>query len=343
MKLAVILLSLRIALNAFAVCVTGNTNNTNTPAGDCGQKNCAIINGTQMVEIIGPHAGVTAQHLQIVVGQSMVLYAGTNFIVTNTQSLGELTVVLVAGTFPTNSRAILLTNPIEIGQAGYMWGRGSAKGAMVTNFISPDLILTNINSSTVRVVGRSGTRLVLNYSTNLASSWVNPHLTNTVQSNGYVDVGLPYGGRPAFFRAQVLPTLITNGWMNGANDHMLRWGINTLSGMTNGYLFSTFDLNGNTNEGCAWPGDSGGGFFIQEGGVWKLAGIIQGVDQNLYRSPSDGSFFYGMMVDRSGLELWDSSGSQKIFTYSVNDGPNPIVTYYTRITDYWWWLEQFTH
>lgn len=335
-----------VVQSSVAVVTISNSQNTNTPPGGCGQRHCAVVDGDKMVEIFGPHAALTAQHLNITIGQSVVKCEGKNYLITNTCSMGDLTVLLVVGTFPSTSRAVLLTNPIEIGKTGYMWGRGNDKGAMVTNWIYPDLTLSNpdVCSNTVGVSGRVGTQFVLQYSTNLTTPWISTCLTNAIPSNGCATVGLPCGGPQAFFRVQVLPTLITNGWMNGNDDHLLRWAINTISGTTNGYLFSRFSLNGNPNTGCAWPGDSGGGFFIQEDGVWKLAGIIQGVDQGVYHSPSTGDTpFYGMMVDRSGLELWDVTNTQKQLTYTVSDGPNPILTYYTRVSDYWWWLEQFTH
>ena len=58
-------------------------------------------------------------------------------------------------------------------------------------------------------------------------------------------------------------------------------------------------------------GDSGGGLFALEGGVWKLAGVNYGVDGlfDTNDTENDGSEFMASLFDRGGLyEGMDSSG-----------------------------------
>ena len=76
-----------------------------------------------------------------------------------------------------------------------------------------------------------------------------------------------------------------------------RWGTNILSGSLpdletrdgarfggiTDCLLTTFDANGGPNEMQASDGDSGGGVFVQQDGVWNLAGIMLAVGSG----PSD--------------------------------------------------------
>ena len=70
----------------------------------------------------------------------------------------------------------------------------------------------------------------------------------------------------------------TNGWYWGASDYVQRWGENTVAASSNPFLYALFSETGVTNTCDVSKGDSSGGVFIQQGGVWALAGIIYGVD-----------------------------------------------------------------
>jgi hypothetical protein len=70
----------------------------------------------------------------------------------------------------------------------------------------------------------------------------------------------------------------TNGWLWGASDSVQRWGENTVTASYDPYLYALFSETGVTNTCDVSVGDSSGGVFIQQGGVWALAGIIYGVD-----------------------------------------------------------------
>ncbi|HEY7091381.1 MAG TPA: hypothetical protein VH518_25010, partial [Tepidisphaeraceae bacterium] len=73
------------------------------------------------------------------------------------------------------------------------------------------------------------------------------------------------------------------GWLWGPDDRVKAWGENVVSGFDDyntgdqKLLTFDFDASGGPNESILSVGDSGGGVFIQSGGVWKLAGINFGV------------------------------------------------------------------
>jgi hypothetical protein len=86
----------------------------------------------------------------------------------------------------------------------------------------------------------------------------------------------------------------------------MRWGENVVGGIfyggsSLGYLLRvSFDRTGGPNEAMLSTGDSGGGLFVQEGGIWKLAGICYGVDGPFNTSPA-GAGFFGALFDKGGL------------------------------------------
>ena len=76
-------------------------------------------------------------------------------------------------------------------------------------------------------------------------------------------------------------------WASGLTK---RWGTNTLaettptvqddgSGIQVALLPTTFDADGGDNEMQAADKDSGGGVFVQQNGVWNLAGIILAIGE----------------------------------------------------------------
>src|SRR4051794_40967389 len=65
------------------------------------------------------------------------------------------------------------------------------------------------------------------------------------------------------------------GWRWGTSDGATSWGTNVISGLVNGgtgigtVLQVKFDATSGRNEGTLTGGDSGGGAFINDNGVWK--------------------------------------------------------------------------
>ncbi len=88
----------------------------------------------------------------------------------------------------------------------------------------------------------------------------------------------------------------------------LNWGANTIDGtatkMTNGYTSSTvqfdfgpYDAQGQPYECAVALGDSGGGWFVQDGGEWKLAALSAYVQYS-------GASFYDLAAYDYGEWHW---------------------------------------
>lgn len=123
------------------------------------------------------------------------------------------------------------------------------------------------------------------------------------------------------------------GWLWGT-DKRQRWGENVIESVVNGgsglgeLLEAQFDAGGGVNEAHLSTGDSGGGVFVNDGGVWKLAGVNFGVDGK-YNTTDTGDGFNAAIYDEGGLYQQVSGG----WAY-VNDQPFdlPGSLYMTRIS-----------
>src|ERR1035437_3084882 len=74
--------------------------------------------------------------------------------------------------------------------------------------------------------------------------------------------------------------------------------------------------------------------FIQNGGVWQLAGIDYAVD-GPFSNAVDGTTFEAALLDRGGL--YESSGGS--FTFIPNTAPdNPSGFYSTRVSSHIDWI-----
>jgi len=138
----------------------------------------------------------------------------------------------------------------------------------------------------------------------------------------------------------------TNGWMWGPGDGVQRWGENTVAGTVNGdgllgsglgvLLQATFDKTGGANECHLSVGDSAGGLFIQDGAVWKLAGINDAVD-GPYNTTNTGSGFSAAIFDERGLYKMGTAG----WVLQPDIPPNqaqPGSFYATRISAHVNWI-----
>jgi len=91
------------------------------------------------------------------------------------------------------------------------------------------------------------------------------------------------------------------GWMWGAADGVQRWGTNLVTAIVQGNLLNcSFDVSGGADEAHLSVGDSGGGVFMRDGTVWKLAGLNLGVD-GPYNTSTNGSGFFAAIFDEGGL------------------------------------------
>ena len=98
----------------------------------------------------------------------------------------------------------------------------------------------------------------------------------------------------------------TNGWNWGTHDGAIRWGENVVSGIYTAVnvgqtLVADFDRPGITNECDLSNGDSSGGMFIQDGTLWKLAGINYAVEGNFSFDGTSNTEFIAAMMDLRGL------------------------------------------
>ena len=112
-------------------------------------------------------------------------------------------------------------------------------------------------------------------------------------------------------------TAVAKGWLWGDYDGVTRWGENKVEDVFDAdgnpqsviisgqvaigpLLRATFDANGGPNEAMLSNGDSSGGVFINDAGIWKLAGINYAVDGPYNNSPT-GSGFVACIFDEGGL------------------------------------------
>jgi hypothetical protein len=99
-------------------------------------------------------------------------------------------------------------------------------------------------------------------------------------------------------------------------------------------LYLNFDQYGNSHEGTLSAGDSGGGLFVRQGTVWKLAGINSSVDGPFsYTNP--GTPFNAAIFDRGGLYVPGSNDGQSIIDTFNN---YPAAAYSTRVSSHLGWI-----
>lgn len=120
------------------------------------------------------------------------------------------------------------------------------------------------------------------------------------------------------------------GWQWGASDGVLRWGENNVASGNGSLIRFSFDATGGANEAHFSAGDSGGGTFIQDNGVWKLAAINYAVE-GPFSTTAGGSQFNAALFDKGGLYR---NGSP--FTESANDKPSSL--YSTSLAANYSWI-----
>jgi hypothetical protein len=114
-------------------------------------------------------------------------------------------------------------------------------------------------------------------------------------------------------------TTLSNGYSwTGSND-TLRWGQNIIEGYqlypTVETVYADFDLNGRPYEAAPAMYDSGGGWFINQGGIWKLAALTVSV-QRLYETWF-GDTFWGARI--SSYAPWINGIINSPADYPVGD------------------------
>jgi hypothetical protein len=155
---------------------------------------------------------------------------------------------------------------------------------------------------------------------------------------GSLEVGLTMVtmGRGGPRGADVLLGGDLHGWEHDSPDGTARWGSNTVSGIYTSVLgdllTASFSAGGTSEEATLSNGDSGGGVFVNDGGVWKLAGINYSVDGRFdtNNTVGDGSDFDGALFDRGGFY----QGSDAFGWTFIPNLPldNPSSMYASRIS-----------
>ncbi len=131
------------------------------------------------------------------------------------------------------------------------------------------------------------------------------------------------------------------GWDWGSGDHVQRWGRNVVTATVvddSGapYLQADFDSPGLPDEAHLSAGDSAGGVFVMEGGLWKLAAINYGVD-DLYTAADGSGGFASAIFDARGYFAQDDNGN---FYQIPDNGVNvPTAFYSTRVAARLDWIE----
>ena len=126
-------------------------------------------------------------------------------------------------------------------------------------------------------------------------------------SSGVADIGAVAAifGRGTRRGAEVVVGGEPKGSLWGPGDDVKRWGRNVVTAVVSGgtgygpLLYCDFDKPGIADECHLSVGDSGGGMFVLENGLWRLAGINLGVDGPFRTSPG-GTSFYGSFYDLGG-------------------------------------------
>jgi hypothetical protein len=131
------------------------------------------------------------------------------------------------------------------------------------------------------------------------------------------------------------------GWTWGAFTGNRSWGTNTYDGLADGgaagpQLAYEFDAGGGSNEGILATNDSGGPVFMQEGGLWKLAGINYAVAPVQVRETEAGPTLDAAVYDYGGLYLLDNGTWQ---LQSAAGGDKPAVSYSSSIPANSTWID----
>ena len=182
-------------------------------------------------------------------------------------------------------------------------------GGNNTTITTPDGVVHNLTGNSTQIAGTDFVLREVTAATPFTSvaTLFNPAVDAPLTAS---DTLVTYG------RGNARGAAVTGkGWEWATRDGVKSWGTNTFDGLStvtasdvaNGspfavgtqFLRADFDLNSDGNEGTLTDGDSGGGVFVQRGGVWKLVGINYGV--NLFRASPSASAAAVAAYEANGL------------------------------------------
>lgn len=120
------------------------------------------------------------------------------------------------------------------------------------------------------------------------------------------------------------------GWEYGPSDSVWRWGENRVASINEDRLCVLFDRERFLEEAHLSAGDSGGAVFLNDGGLWKLAGINSDVD-HFSSGPDGAGSFSAAMFDKRGSYLANG-------TLISGNAPVPSAFYAARISSRIAWI-----
>ena len=173
-----------------------------------------------------------------------------------------------------------------------------------------------------------------------------PFPTYAPLSSGVADIGATATifGRGTERGAEVVVSGEAKGWQWGPpGGGVERWGRNTVVDMVidpkyGELLDCDFDYPGIAGECHLTTGDSGGGMFVLENGLWRLAGIHLSVD-GPFRTGPTGTVFSGALYDMGGLEYLQDEGPPIVWKSIEEQAQNiPSSFYSSRISASLAWI-----
>jgi hypothetical protein len=162
-------------------------------------------------------------------------------------------------------------------------------------------------------------------------------------SSGVVDIGATATvfGRGTQRGAAVVVSGESKGWQWGTYDYVVRWGRNTvvnkwIDPKYGELLYCNFDNPGIADECHLSDKDSGGGLFVLEDGLWRLAGVNFTVD-GPFRTGPEGTAFHAALYDMGGLQYLD--GDPPVWINREEQAANiPAAFYCSRISAAMPWI-----
>jgi len=176
-----------------------------------------------------------------------------------------------------------------------------------------------------------------------------PFKTWAPLSSGINDIGATATvfGRGTQRGAQVAVGTEPKGWKWGPGDDVKRWGRNVVELMVAGganygeLLMCNFDNPGIPGECHLSVGDSGGGLWVMEDGLWRLAGVNYAVD-GPFRENSSSPQFSAALFDVGGLEIYQGQdqNNQPIWIPIAEDSQDVQSSFYaSRVSASLTWLQ----
>jgi hypothetical protein len=244
---------------------------------------------------------ITAYHVGGTVGVSTFEIDNTVYQTTAEQKdpNSDLAIWTVSGTFSPSVIAPLWNDSVdgsEVNQQMVVFGRGTPRGSPV--YVANQQVVPQ----------------------NVTPSQVGPSALTNPLSTAPVTTQLP-GTHLAGWE-----------WATSEFDPPESWGQNSVAGIAydnNNTAYLAYPFLENSSSCMLSAGDSGGGVFVNDNGVWRLAGVNYGVD-GPWQYTANGGTFDAAIFDASGLYLND--GNQPAIY--VNDGPpeKPAYSYSTQIS-----------